>query len=135
MGEGPVRLESPSGAGIIDVAHLRRMTCGEKALEAEVLVLFKRQADQLLARMQQAPTQAGAAFAHTLAGSARGVGAWRVAAAAEAVELAARDEDGGAIAGALRRLELAVHEARAAIGAMLSPPTDPASGACAGEPL
>jgi HPt (histidine-containing phosphotransfer) domain-containing protein len=120
MGEGPVSLESPSAAGIIDVAHLRRMTCGEKALEAEVLVLFKRQADQLLARMQQAPTQAGAAFAHTLAGSARGVGAWRVAAAAEAVELAARDEDGGAIAGALRRLELAVHEARAAIGAMLA---------------
>jgi HPt (histidine-containing phosphotransfer) domain-containing protein len=119
-GAAPGDVESPSAAGIIDVAHLRLMTFGEKALQAEVLALFKRQADMLLARMHEAPAQAGAAFAHTLAGSARGVGAWRIAAAAEAVELATRDEGAGAIAGALRRLEVAVHEARAAIGAMLA---------------
>ena len=119
-GEAPGGNENASAAGIIDVAHLRLMTFGEKALEAEVLALFKRQADMLLARMQQAPPQAGAAFAHTLVGSARGVGAWRVAAAAETVELAAHDEDADAVTGALRRLEVALDEARAAIGAMLA---------------
>ena len=35
----------------IDLAHLARMTCGEKSLEAEVLSLFDRQAGMLLARM------------------------------------------------------------------------------------
>ncbi len=39
--------------GQSDLAHLARMTCGEKSLEAQVLRLFDRQAGMLLAPMQQ----------------------------------------------------------------------------------
>ena len=73
----------------IDLAHLARMTLGERGLEAEVLALFDRQAAVLLARMGDSTPAAVAAFAHTLKGSARGIGAWRVAEAADAVEMKA----------------------------------------------
>jgi hypothetical protein len=73
----------------IDQAHLARMTLGDRSLETEVLALFHRQADLLLARMASAPPAAGAAFAHTLKGSASGIGAWRVAEAASVVETSA----------------------------------------------
>jgi hypothetical protein len=58
----------------IDLAHLDRMTFGEKSLAREVLRLFDRQADILSARISQADPEAAAALAHTLKGSARGVG-------------------------------------------------------------
>jgi HPt (histidine-containing phosphotransfer) domain-containing protein len=99
----------------IDFEHLARMTLGEPGLEAEVLTLFDRQAEMLLERMRDAPPKAVAAFAHTLKGSARGIGAWRVAAAADAVEMnAARSYTGGG-ARAAAQLAAAVDEARAAI--------------------
>jgi HPt (histidine-containing phosphotransfer) domain-containing protein len=104
----------------IDLAHLARMTCGEKSLEAEVLSLFDRQAGMLLARMQQSsPTVAGT-FAHTIAGSARGIGAWKVAAAAEGLELAARNYDPARFDRAHRRLASTIAEAQAAIRALLA---------------
>src|SRR2546425_11929077 len=70
----------------IDLAQLARMTLGEGSLEQEVLRLFDLQAGILLARMRHAAPNAVAALAHTLTGSARGIGAWNVAAAAEDVE-------------------------------------------------
>src|SRR5437016_9952482 len=73
----------------IDLVHLARMTLGDRSLEREVLQLFDRQAVLLVARMRAAEPCSVAAVAHTLKGSARGVGAWRVAGAAEAVEAAA----------------------------------------------
>jgi HPt (histidine-containing phosphotransfer) domain-containing protein len=100
----------------IDLAHLARMTMGEARLEREVLMLFERQADILLARMRDAPAPAVAAFAHTLKGSARGVGAWRVAEAARAVEMETQADDRAA---ALVRLAAAVEEAKALIAEML----------------
>src|SRR5262245_40434913 len=78
------------GEPVIDRAHLARMTLGDSRLEVEVLALFDRQATLLLARMTGAAPLAIAAFAHTLKGSARGIGMWRVAAAAEALEQAAQ---------------------------------------------
>ena len=107
--------------GAIDLAHLARMTLGERSLEAEVLALFDQQAAVLLAHMREAAPQAVAAFAHTLKGSARGIGAWRVAAAAEAVEIDAARANAGEFAGALARLAAAVAEARAAIAARAQP--------------
>jgi hypothetical protein len=102
----------------IDLAHLARMTMGEAGLDREVLTLFDRQAGLLLARMQGAPAPLVAAFAHTLKGSARGVGAWRVAEAAGAVEIrAAQPEDRAA---ALARLAVAVDEAKALIAGLLA---------------
>ena len=106
----------------IDVAHLGRMTFGEKGLEAEVLQLFDRQAGMLLARIEAASTEAVASFAHTLKGSARGIGAWQVAKAAEAVELAAGVGDAAALRGALKTLAAAVATARAAISELLRTP-------------
>lgn len=72
----------------IDRAHLLRMTLGDTKLENEVLHLFVRQADMLLARMQGGDAARIAALAHTLDGSARGIGAWRISRAAQAVEQA-----------------------------------------------
>jgi HPt (histidine-containing phosphotransfer) domain-containing protein len=104
----------------IDLAHLSRMTLGEKSLEAEVLALFDRQADLLLARMRQAPPAAVGAFAHTLKGSARGIGAWQVAAAAETVERLAAGPGPVDLADVLDRLAGAIDEARASIADLLA---------------
>jgi hypothetical protein len=103
----------------IDIEHLARMTMGEPGLDHEVLILFERQAGILLARMRDAPAPVVAAFAHTLKGSARGIGAWRVAEAAGAVEAQAVQPDDRAAADALAQLALAVHEARALIADIL----------------
>jgi HPt (histidine-containing phosphotransfer) domain-containing protein len=104
----------------IDLAHLSRMTLGEKSLEAEVLALFDRQAGILLGRMRQARPAAVGAFAHTLKGSARGIGAWQVAAAAETLERLAAEPSPGDLADVLDRLADAVDEARAAIADLLA---------------
>jgi HPt (histidine-containing phosphotransfer) domain-containing protein len=105
----------PRSVETIDIEHLARMTLGERSLEAEVLTLFDRQAALLLARMRDCSPAAMAAFAHTLKGSARGIGAWRVAAAADAVEMQAIRTDALGVAGAVTRLSAAVEEAKAAI--------------------
>lgn len=108
-------VEDTAGEAAIDLAHLARMTFGETGLEAEVLDLFERQADVLLAHIQDATPTAAAAFAHTLKGSARGVGAFGLAAAADAVETSARCADAAATACAVTRLAAAVASAKAAI--------------------
>jgi HPt (histidine-containing phosphotransfer) domain-containing protein len=105
----------PRSVETIDIDHLARMTLGERSLEAEVLMLFDRQAALLLARMRDCSPAAMAAFAHTLKGSARGIGAWRVAAAADAVEMHAIQADPAGVTGAVARLSAAVAEAKAAI--------------------
>jgi HPt (histidine-containing phosphotransfer) domain-containing protein len=103
------------GQHAIDLAQLSRMTLGERSLEQEVLALFNLQAGILLARIRHAAPDAVAGLAHTLTGSARGVGAWDVAAAAEKVEQLASGPDAGALDAAVGRLSAAVIEAQAAI--------------------
>jgi HPt (histidine-containing phosphotransfer) domain-containing protein len=110
---------------VIDLDHLARMTLGEASLEAEVLTLFDRQAAVLLAHMRDAPPAAVAAFAHTLKGSARGIGAWRVAEAAAVVEMNAVHPDADGAAQAAARLAAAVNEVRAAIAERLEPKARP----------
>jgi hypothetical protein len=102
----------------IDLTHLARMTLGEASLEREVLQLFGRQAEMLLARMQTAAPAVVAAAAHTLKGSARGIGAWPVASAAEAVELAA-PAGGPTLCNAVTKLSARVDEAAAVIAELL----------------
>ena len=104
----------------LDTGHLRRMTLGERSLEIEVLRLFERQASILLARMSDAPPEAIMIFAHTLKGSARGIGAWGVAAAAEAVEGATGGAGPESLADALARLAGSIGEAQAAIAGHLA---------------
>lgn len=94
----------------IDLVHLARITLGERSLEREVLQLFQRQAAMLLARMRSVGRPSAAALAHTLKGSARGIGAWRAARAAEALEAAIAQSD-EAFDAAHRALTEAVDEA------------------------
>ena len=104
-----------AGEPPIDLAHLARMTVGDHALEHEVLALFVRQIDLLIRRICAADASDVVALAHTLKGSARGVGAWPLARAAEAVEAAPPAE----LAGALAALAAAAAEARATIAGIL----------------
>jgi HPt (histidine-containing phosphotransfer) domain-containing protein len=99
----------------IDRTHLFRMTLGDHALEREVLALFDRQIEMLIERMREVDPSGVAALAHTLKGSARGVGAWPMARAAEAVEAAPP----AALAPAVAALAAAAGEARAAIADIL----------------
>ena len=108
---------SPPGAsaGAIDTQHLSRMTLGEQSLQREVLALFDRQADILLPRIRRGAPAVAAASAHTLKGSAVGIGAFRVARAAEAVEQA-KD---AAVAAAIDTLAAVLDEAKAEIARLL----------------
>ncbi|MEW6450868.1 MAG: Hpt domain-containing protein [Pseudomonadota bacterium] len=105
----------PSASEPIDLGHLSRMTLGERSLEREVLALFDRQADILLNRMTSVAPSGVATLAHTLKGSAVGIGAWGVARAAEAVEKAGP----AALAGAIAALGAAIADAKQAIAGLL----------------
>jgi len=112
----PAAAEAPETA--IDRAHLARMTFGDRSLEREVLSLFDRQAAMLIERMRAGKPAAIASLAHTLKGSAAGIGAERVARSASAAEIAASGSatDCGQ---AIDRLAQAVDEARALIAKLL----------------
>lgn len=106
---------------VIDDDHLRRMTLGDHRLEREVLEIFVRQIAIMLTRITDAEPALAAAAAHTLKGSARGIGAWRVARAAERLEgIAAGRPHDQVLADAVEQLNAAACEARAAIVARLS---------------
>lgn len=105
----------------IDLVHLARQTFGERELESELLRLFDRQSRQIVDRLTDGPVAEDrwrAELAHTLKGSARAVGAFGVAAAAEAYELDARA--GADLTRALAAVTSAVDAAHAAIGELLA---------------
>ncbi len=104
----------------IDGAHLERMTLGDRSLEREVLEIFARQTTLTLERIAGAAPEQAAAAAHTLKGSARGIGAWRVAQAAERLEAAAGKRDESEICAAIAELEAVSREVRVAIGLRLA---------------
>ena len=114
---------SRAAAGAIDTQHLSRMTLGELSLQREVLALFDRQADILLPRIRRGTPAVAAASAHTLKGSAVGIGAFKVARAAEAVEQAKNDgkeqAKDAAIAAAIYTLAAVLDEAKAEIARLL----------------
>jgi HPt (histidine-containing phosphotransfer) domain-containing protein len=103
--------------GPIDIEHLRRMTLGDTSLEREVLAMFSAQAVGLVGALATLSSDASA-LAHTLKGSARAIGAFGVADAAEGLE--AQIRSGGDPAEALAELTDAVARARAAIDAILN---------------
>ncbi len=74
---------------VLDLVHLSRQTLGEEALEGELLALFDRQAGDAMGRLS-APFGKRAEIAHMLKGSARAVGAFGVAEAADRLETAIR---------------------------------------------
>lgn len=100
----------------IDTEHLKRMTLGDRSLEREVLGMFSTQACALIDMLAALPADAGA-LAHTLKGSARAIGAHRVAERAAALETAILNGDDPSQA--LTELQGTVAEARASIDAIL----------------
>jgi HPt (histidine-containing phosphotransfer) domain-containing protein len=102
--------------GPIDIEHLGRMTLGDASLEREVLAMFSAQAASLIGTLAALPTDAGA-LAHTLKGSARAIGAFRVADSAGHLEAAIRS--GNNPTHALTELNEAVAQARDAIDEIL----------------
>jgi HPt (histidine-containing phosphotransfer) domain-containing protein len=106
------------GVSAIDRRHLSRMTFGDRSLEREVLQLFDRQSALLISRMRASAPSAVASLAHTLKGSAVGIGAGSVARAAAAAE-AASQTGAAECSLAIDRLAAAVDEARAIIAQLL----------------
>ena len=103
--------------GPIDIAHLGRMTLGDAGLEREVLAMFAGQSAGLIAALAGLPADA-AALAHTLKGSARAIGAFHVADAAETLEAVVLRGDADA-SEALAVLADSIAEVRAEIDTLL----------------
>lgn len=100
----------------VDLKHLRRYTLGDAALEREVLELFLAQLPLTIAALGAARSDKDWKMAaHTLKGSGRAVGAWRIARIAEQAE-----HTGGAgsdVSHTIGLLQDAAAEARAFVDA------------------
>ncbi len=71
----------------VDLVHLARHTLGNRDLEREILQIFVRQSALYMDRLRGAKTGTERQMAaHTIKGSARGIGAWEVADLAEVIE-------------------------------------------------
>ncbi|WP_246101893.1 Hpt domain-containing protein [Methylobacterium terricola] len=84
---------------LLDRAHLAHQTFGDDDLAREVLALFAGQCDRLVPGLTDPGLDAAvrADLAHTLKGSALGVGATRVATLAGRIESALRAGDGAVL--------------------------------------
>lgn len=89
-GAHPETGEEPVTA--IDRAHLARQTMDDADLQREVLGLFADQMADMAAVARQADGAARRRLAHTVKGSARGVGAFALAALAERLEADSGDD-------------------------------------------
>jgi HPt (histidine-containing phosphotransfer) domain-containing protein len=105
----------------LDLVHLSRQTLGDRSLENELLSLFDRQAQHLTAQLE---ALAGSVerglrrdLAHTIKGSARAVGALKVALYAQEYEDLVVS---ACIAPACSDLAAAVTEVRSAIAELLA---------------
>lgn len=124
---GPVGPHDPLGAPEegeaalppVDRAHLARFTCGDEALEREVLELFCTQSLTYLAQLRAATSLRDSfAAAHSLKGTARAVGAWRMARAAEDVEALREDSPPDMRAAQIGELEASLQEASAFVASL-----------------
>lgn len=100
---------APSFERPVDLVHLARQTLGDRGLEREVLGLFQVQARAIYAQLETvSETNLRHDLAHTLKGSARAVGAWKVAEAAEACERVDAGEWHAALVDLSGRIEAAL---------------------------
>ncbi|MDY8107655.1 Hpt domain-containing protein [Fulvimarina sp. 2208YS6-2-32] len=84
----PVTERRPSSSSPIDLVHLATQTCGDRALERNVLAMLARQIRLAETQLRLLPSRDRAILAHGLKGTARNVGAFALA------DAAARLEDG-----------------------------------------
>lgn len=105
----------------IDLVHLSHMTLGDRELERDVLILFARQIELMMERIETGTGPVAAAAAHTLKGSARGIGAFALARAAAAVEEAATRGDAAGREEGTRYLRAAIRAAKVEIAELLTP--------------
>jgi len=95
----------------VDLVHLARYTLGDAGTEREVLSLFATQSQFLLQRLKTGTDQPSRQrAAQTLKASARGIGAWGVAMAAEQTH----------VLEGIQVLERRIDEANRFIGALLA---------------
>lgn len=108
-------------SAILDADHFRHMTGDDKALQAEIVALFRAQA-QLWRRLivPDAPMHTWRDALHTLKGSARGLGLWRLADACEGAERATEEcgPDSRLISRELAHVQGALAEALDALPAL-----------------
>ncbi len=107
----------------IDRKHLARYTLGNMALEEEILGLFLEQLPKTIAALRTAASDRDwTVAAHTLKGSSRCVGAWRLARTGEQAERLGGIANRRACLEAVLRIEAAAEEARAFIAEITACP-------------
>ncbi len=105
----------------VDLVHLSHYTLGDAKLESEVLQLFQAQSGIYVQRLKNAAAARDwREAAHTIKGSALGIGAWRVAETAEVAEVSRSCPHGKAALKALSELEACVDETNSFISELLS---------------
>ena len=105
----------------IDRAHLARYTLGDADLEREILGLFLANLPNTIRDLGLAETESDwHRAAHTLKGSARAVGAWRLASTAEAAERLSDVRDRAASEAAIGRIAEAAAETNAYIAKLMA---------------
>jgi HPt (histidine-containing phosphotransfer) domain-containing protein len=118
-GEANHRSPASSGERPVDLVHLSRYSLGDRELEREILQLFQNQVPLYLDRLRAASTvREWREAAHSVKGSAKGVGAWGLAKQAERAEQVADPSVAGA-GTALIALERAWEEANSYLGELL----------------
>ncbi|MGF1455635.1 MAG: Hpt domain-containing protein [Alphaproteobacteria bacterium] len=106
----------PPATGPIDLGYLDWYTAGDRDVRADILRIFKTQAAAWLAEFDPSLTdEAWAALAHSLKGSARGVGAFGLADLAEQAEGLTGPEGRAGRADCLNALQQAVRDVQDAI--------------------
>lgn len=115
----------PNAATPIDFAYLTGQTLGDRDLERELLALFDHQAGQIAARLEREAEAGDRSWrrdlSHKLAGSAKAIGALRVAEAASLYEKALLSSAVGREVAALRHaLTAEIAAAREAISLFLA---------------
>ncbi len=93
---------------VLDRAHFDHMTGADRALQAEIVALFRTQVDSWNAAF--AAGEGWRDAVHTLKGSARGIGLGELAQACEAAEAADEAASAAALEGVRAALEQALGE-------------------------
>lgn len=120
-GDGRGMFPGPAFDRPVDLVHLARYTLGNRSLEREVLRMFCTQSSACLQRLKDAQADTDwADAAHTIKGSARGIGAWHVAKIAEVAEALCGEGRQNGSASVICELERLIGEANSYIDTLLA---------------